>query len=226
MEGDPRIGACLRDAPNFHCVGLNYVQHAKETGLEIPKEPVLFSKATSAISGPFDPVEIPPGANRVDWEVELGIVIGREATRIAEDAALSHIAGYCVVNDVSERHYQAERGGQWIKGKSAPTFGPIGPWLVTADEVENPQSLDLWLSVNGERRQSSSTSDMIFAVAEIVSYMSWFMTLRVGDIIATGTPEGVGLGQNPPAFLTAGDVVTLGIDGLGEQRQEFVAAPS
>lgn len=221
-----RVGPCLADMPNFFCIGLNYARHAEETGAERPDEPILFSKATSALSGPYDPIWIPPGSERLDWEVELGVVIGREATRISETDALSHVAGYCLVNDVSERRYQAERGGQWIKGKSCPSFGPVGPYLVTADEVENPQSLSLWLDVNGERRQNSDTSDMIFGVAEIISYMSWFMTLRVGDLIATGTPEGVGLGMNPPRFLTDGDVVSLGIDGLGEQRQDVRETPA
>ncbi|MEL6978951.1 MAG: fumarylacetoacetate hydrolase family protein [Pseudomonadota bacterium] len=216
--GAPRLGAPLRDAPNFFCIGLNYARHAAETGAAPPQEPVVFNKATSALSGPFDPILLPPGAEQADWEVELGVVIGREATRISEEAALGHVAGYLCVNDVSERHFQGERGGQWVKGKSAPSFGKIGPVLATADEVANPQTLRLWTRVNGEPAQDSSTEDMIFDVAMIISYLSHFMTLRVGDVIATGTPEGVGLGRTPPRFLRAGDVVELGVEGLGEQR--------
>jgi 2-keto-4-pentenoate hydratase/2-oxohepta-3-ene-1,7-dioic acid hydratase in catechol pathway len=219
VEGEPRIGACLADAPNFHCIGLNYARHARESGMEVPKEPILFSKATSAISGPHDDVVIPKGSEKCDWEVELGVVIGRWTEHVSEADALSCVAGYCVINDVSERHFQAERGGQWVKGKSAPTFGPIGPWLATADEVPDPQALPLWLEVNGERVQDSNTSDMIFPVAEIVSYMSRFMALRPGDVIATGTPEGVGMGHRPPRYLKPGDEIRLGIEGLGEQRQ-------
>jgi len=218
----PRIGAPLADVPNFYCIGLNYARHAQESGAPTPREPVLFSKATSALAGPYDPIPIPPGAERVDWEVELGVVIGREATRIPEEEALAHLAGYVLVNDVSERDFQAWRGGQWIKGKSAPGFGKIGPWLATADEIENPQALELWTRVNGELVQSSNTSDMIFSVAQIVSYLSLFMTLRVGDVIATGTPEGIGLGMTPARFLRPGDVVEMGVSGLGEQRAEVI----
>lgn len=219
-----RIGACLSSVPNFFCVGLNYALHAKESGLDAPSEPVLFSKATSALSGPFDPVIIPRGSEKTDWEVELGVVIGREAHYVSEETALEHVAGYCTVNDVSERAYQIERLGQWIKGKSAPSFAPIGPWLVTADEVPDPQALDVSLALNGETVQSSNTSDMIFSVREIVSYMSQFMKLQPGDIIATGTPAGVGMGMSPQRFLGPGDVMEVTVAGLGSQRQEAVAA--
>ena len=214
-----RVGACLSSVPNFFCVGLNYALHAKESGLDAPSEPVLFSKATSALSGPFDPVIIPRGSEKTDWEVELGVVIGREAHYVSEETALEHVAGYCTVNDVSERAYQIERLGQWIKGKSAPSFAPIGPWLVTADEVPDPQALDVSLALNGETVQSSNTSDMIFSVREIVSYMSQFMKLQPGDIIATGTPAGVGMGMSPQRFLRPGDVMEVTVAGLGSQRQ-------
>lgn len=220
----PRIGQCLASVPNFYCIGLNYVEHARETGAEPPSEPVLFSKATSCLSGPYDPVVIPRGSQKTDWEVELGVVIGHKAHCVSVEAALAHVAGYCVVNDVSERAFQTEMGGQWIKGKSAPTFGPVGPWLVTADEVPDPQALDLGLSVNGEKLQGSNTGDMIFTVAEIISYMSRFMDLVPGDLISTGTPFGVGLGMNPQRFLKVGDVMELFVEGLGSQRQEAVAA--
>lgn len=216
-----RLGAAVSDTPNFHCVGLNYARHADETGMARPTEPVLFSKATSCLGGPDDPIRIPEGATKMDWEVELGIIIGQETNHISEDHALDVIAGYCVVNDVSERHFQLEQGGQWVKGKSAPGFGPVGPWLVTPDEVPDPQNLPLWLSINGDMMQQSNTDDMIFSVAEIIAYMSRYMTLRVGDIIATGTPEGVGLGQQPQRFLHPGDEIRLGIEGLGEQHQVF-----
>ncbi|WP_323765785.1 fumarylacetoacetate hydrolase family protein [Marinovum sp.] len=224
VEEPGRIGACLSTVPNFFCVGLNYALHAKESGLDAPSEPVLFSKATSALSGPFDPVIIPRGSEKTDWEVELGVVIGRAAHYVGEDEALDCVAGYCTVNDVSERAYQIERLGQWIKGKSAPSFAPIGPWLVTADEVPDPQALDVSLMLNGETVQSSNTSDMIFSVREIVSYMSQFMKLQPGDIIATGTPAGVGMGMNPQRFLKPGDVMEVTVEGLGRQRQEAVAA--
>lgn len=224
VENPGRIGACLASVPNFFCVGLNYALHAKEAGLDAPSEPVLFSKATSALSGPFDPVIIPRGSEKADWEVELGVVIGREALYVSEDDALNYVAGYCTVNDVSERAFQIERLGQWIKGKSAPSFAPIGPWLVTADEVPDPQTLDVSLSLNGETVQSSNTSDMIFSVREIVSYMSQFMKLMPGDIIATGTPAGVGMGMKPQRFLRPGDVMEVTVEGLGSQRQEAVAA--
>lgn len=227
VEDAPRIGSALGDVPNFFCVGLNYAKHARETGGEPPAEPILFSKASSALSGPYDPIMIPKGSVKTDWEVELGVVIGREVEHVSEADALGCISAYTLINDVSEREFQIERKGQWIKGKSAPSFGPVGPWLVTADEIADPQDLDIWLSVNGEIVQNSNTSDMIFSVAEIISYMSRFMRLRTGDIIATGTPEGVGLGMKPPRFLAAGDVVALGCAGLGEQRcavVEYAAA--
>lgn len=224
VEGTPRIAACLADVPNFFCVGLNYAKHAAESGMDIPAEPILFSKATSALSGPFDPVIIPEGGDKTDWEVELGVVIGKTVSNVSEAKALSCVAGYCTVNDVSERAFQKERGGQWIKGKSAPTFGPVGPYLVSADEISDPQNLKLSLSVNGKIMQKSSTSDMVFGVAEIISYMSRFMELRVGDIIATGTPEGVGMGQNPQVFLKDGDVMDLEVEGLGAQRLPVRAA--
>lgn len=219
VDPNVRIGACLANVPNFHCVGLNYNKHAEETGMAIPEEPILFSKATSCISGPNDPVVIPRNSTKTDWEVELGIIIGKSALYVSEKDALDHVAGYCVINDVSERAFQIERGGQWVKGKSSPTFGPIGPWLVTTDEIADPQNLRLQLSLNGEIVQDSNTDDMIFSVREIVSYMSQFMELCPGDIIATGTPSGVGLGMSPPRFLKAGDVMELNVDGLGQQRQ-------
>lgn len=225
VEGSPRLGPCVASTPTFHCVGLNYAKHAAESGVEAPSEPVLFSKAASALSGPNDPVIQPKDSIKLDYEVELGVVIGAVAEYVSEANALSVVAGYCVINDVSERNFQLERLGQWIKGKSAPTFGPTGPWLVTADEVPDPQALGCWLEVNGETRQRSNTADMIFSVAEIISYMSRFMRLVPGDIIATGTPEGVALGMTPPGWLKPGDEMRLGIDGLGEQRQRVVAYP-
>ena len=221
--GSPRIGPCVGTPPTFHCVGLNYVKHAKESGAEPPTEPILFNKAASALCGPNDPIIQPKDSTKLDYEVELGVVLGAEAEYIAEKDALSIVAGYCVINDVSERAFQLERLGQWVKGKSAPNFGPTGPWFVTADEVPNPQDLQVWLKVNGETRQDSSTSDMIFSVAEIVSYMSRFMRLMPGDIIATGTPEGVAMGMSPQQWLVPGDRVTLGIEGLGEQDQTVIA---
>jgi 2,4-diketo-3-deoxy-L-fuconate hydrolase len=225
VVADPgRIGACLARVPNFFCIGLNYAKHAAETGSQPPEEPILFSKATSALSGPYDPVVIPRDSQKSDWEVELGVVIGRDVSYVSEAEALDCVAGYCVINDMSEREFQIERKGQWIKGKSAPTFGPTGPWLVTADEVPDPQNLALSLSLNGETVQESNTDDMIFGVAEIISYMSRFMALQAGDIIATGTPEGVGMGMKPQRFLKPGDVMELTVEGLGTQRQETVAA--
>ena len=223
VDGTPRIGCPLRRVPNFLCVGLNYALHAKEAGLAVPGEPVLFSKAASALSGPFDDIVQPKDSIKLDYEVELGLVMGADAEHVSEADALAHVAGFCVINDVSERHFQIERAGQWMKGKSAPSFGPVGPWLVTTDEVPDPQNLDLWLEVNGERRQASNTSDMIFSVAHIVSYMSRFMRLTCGDVIATGTPWGVALGMKPPAWLKPGDEVRLSVDGLGEQHQKVVA---
>ena len=218
-----RIGPCVGAARNFYAVGLNYARHARETNNPEPKEPVLFSKSTSSICGPNDPIILPRGSEKTDWEVELGIIIGHPCSYVSKEEALGYVAGFCTINDVSERAYQIERGGQWIKGKSAPNFGPIGPWIVTPDEVGDPQNLSLSLSVNGETVQNSSTADMIFSVAEIISYMSGFMRLMPGDIIATGTPEGVGLGLTPPRFLSAGDIVELSVEGLGTQRQTVVA---
>ena len=223
VTGSPRLGSCLQDVPNFYCIGLNYTKHAIETGMDIPKEPILFSKSTSAISGPFDNVVIPKNSKKTDWEVELGVIIGKDCEHVSAKDALSIISGYCTVNDVSEREFQAERGGQWIKGKSAPSFGPIGPYLVTADEISDPQNLDVELSLNGRIVQKSNTSDMIFSVIEIITYMTQFMRLRTGDIIATGTPSGVGMGMKPPQFLKAGDIMEIEVQGCGRQRQEAVA---
>ena len=225
VEAPGRIGACLAHVPNFFCIGLNYAKHAAEAGQDAPAEPIVFSKAASALAGPDDPVTIPAGSEKTDWEVELGVVIGREAYRVDPAQALAHVAGYCVVNDVSERSYQLDRGGQWIKGKSAPGFGPVGPWLVTADAVPDPQALGLSLHLNGEVVQESTTADMIFSVAEIVSHLSEFMVLQPGDVIATGTPSGVGMGMRPQRFLCPGDVMELTVEGLGTQRQEVRAAP-
>jgi 2,4-didehydro-3-deoxy-L-rhamnonate hydrolase len=224
IEAPGRIGACLASVPNFYCIGLNYAKHAAETGATPPAEPIIFNKATSCLSGPNDPVIIPRKSVKTDWEVELGVVIGREALYVSEEDALDYVSGYCTINDVSEREFQIERGGQWTKGKSAPSFGPVGPWLVTADEVPDPQALRLWLSLNGKVVQDSDTSDMIFTVRQIISYMSQFMKLLPGDIIATGTPSGVGLGMKPPVFLKPGDVMELEIEGLGRQKQVAQAA--
>ncbi len=219
-----RLGPCVGRVGKFIGIGLNYADHAAEAGVPVPEEPVIFMKANSSISGPNDPVVIPPGAEKVDWEVELGVVIGTGGRDIAEADWAAHVAGYCVVNDVSERAYQLEGTGQWVKGKSADTFGPVGPWLVTRDEVPDPQELGLWLEVDGARMQDGNTRTMIFGVAHLVSYVSRYMSLAPGDIITTGTPPGVGLGQKPPVYLRAGQVMRLGIEGLGEQRQELVAA--
>lgn len=219
-----RLGPCVGRVGKFICVGLNYADHAAESGMEVPSEPVLFFKATSAICGPDDDVIIPRGSVKTDWEVELGVVIGREARYVTQEDALDHVAGYCVINDLSERAFQMERGGQWVKGKSADTFGPIGPWLVTRDEVPDPQALDIWLEVDGVRHQNGNTRTMIFGIAEIVSYISQFMSLQPGDVISTGTPPGVGLGMKPePVYLRPGQVMRLGIEGLGEQKQRTVA---
>jgi 2-keto-4-pentenoate hydratase/2-oxohepta-3-ene-1,7-dioic acid hydratase in catechol pathway len=218
-----RLGACVGDVRNVICIGLNYSDHAAETGAKIPSQPIVFNKHTSALSGPNDPVVLPPGAAKLDWEVELAIVIGRRTWHVSEADALSHVAGFCLCNDVSERAYQAEMEGQWIKGKSYFSWAPIGPWLVTPDELGDPQQLDLWLDVNGTRRQTGNTRTMIYRAAFIVSYLSRFMALQPGDVIPTGTPPGVGLGHKPPLFLKAGDVITLGGQGLGTQRQEVVA---
>ena len=224
VAGRPRIGPCVGNVGKFVAIGLNYSDHAKEAGMAIPDEPLIFTKATSSISGPDDNIVMPRGASKVDWEVELGIVIGGHAKYVDEARALGTIAGYCVVNDVSERAFQLETSGQWVKGKSADTFGPIGPWLVTADEVPEPQNLHLWLEVNGERAQDGSTRTMIFPVPYLVSFVSRFMSLQPGDIITTGTPPGVGHGRKPPTYLNPGDIVTLSVEGLGTQRQEVVAA--
>lgn len=224
VEDPGRIGSCLSHVPNFHCIGLNYANHALETGTRPPDEPIIFSKSTSALSGPNDPIPLPVESRKGDWEVELGIVIGRVAFDVSEADALDHVAGYCTVNDVSEREFQMERAGQWVKGKSLPGFGPVGPWFVTADEVPDPQALKLWLKLNDRLVQQSDTSDMIFGVAFLVSYLSRFMRLLPGDLIATGTPAGVGMGMNPPRFLQIGDVMELEVEGLGQQRQEVVAA--
>ncbi len=223
VEGSPRLGACVGGVGKFLCIGLNYADHAAETGAQVPAEPVVFSKATSAICGPNDDVEIPRGAEKTDWEVELGVVIGSKAKHVTPERALEHVAGYCVINDLSERAFQLEGTGQWVKGKSCDTFGPMGPYLVTRDEVRDPQNLHLWLEVDGRRFQDGNTKTMVFGVAFLVSYLSRFMSLHPGDVISTGTPPGVGLGQKPePIYLRAGQVMRLGIDGLGEQRQRTV----
>ena len=220
-----RYGPCVGGVGKFVCIGLNYSDHAEESGLEVPPEPVIFSKATSAICGPNDTVEIPRGSKATDWEVELGVVIGKEAKYIDEADALDHVAGYCVINDISERDFQNKRAGQWTKGKSADTFGPIGPWLVTREEVPDPQNLSMYLDVNGKRRQDGSTNTMVFGVAHLVSYLSQFMSLQPGDIISTGTPPGVGMGIKPePVYLKVGDKMELGIEGLGVQHQNVMAA--
>lgn len=224
VEGTPRIGPCVGSVGKFICVGLNYSDHAAESGMEVPPEPIIFFKATSAICGPNDDVEIPRTSEATDWEVELAVVIGKTAKYVSEDEALDHVAGYCVVNDVSERDFQIKRHGQWVKGKSADTFGPIGPWLVTRDEVPDPQNLDMYLEVNGHRYQDGNTRTMVYGVAHLVSYISQFMSLQPGDIISTGTPPGVGMGQTPPLYLKPGDVMKLGIEGLGAQQQTTVAA--
>lgn len=220
---DDRIGACVSGTGKFICIGLNFSDHAAETGAQVPSEPVIFMKATSAIVGPHDDVIIPRGSEKTDWEVELGVVIGKTAKYVSEADAMDYVAGYCVSHDVSERAFQTERQGQWTKGKSCDTFGPVGPWLVTKDEVADPQNLGMWLKVNGETMQNGSSKTMVYGVAHVVSYLSQFMSLHPGDIISTGTPPGVGLGMKPPRFLKAGDVVELGIEGLGTQKQTFVA---
>lgn len=223
VKGKPRMGCPVSGIRKFIAIGLNYSDHAAEAGMPIPKEPIVFMKATSSIQGPDDDVMLPKGSKKSDWEVELGVVIGTTARYVSQKDALNHVAGYCVINDVSEREYQLERGPQWDKGKGCDTFGPIGPWLVTRDEVPNPQKLQMWLDLNGQRVQAGSTKTMIFGVAKLVSYVSQFMTLEPGDVITTGTPPGVGMGMKPPVFLKRGDVMTLGIEGLGEQRQKVVA---
>ena len=224
VEGDPRLGPCVGGVGKFVCIGLNYSDHAAESGVPVPEEPVIFMKATSCINGPNDPVVIPRGSEKTDWEAELGFVIGKEGRYIDEANWADHIAGYCVVNDVSERTYQLEGTGQWVKGKSADSFGPVGPWLVTRDEVPDPQSLDIWLEVDGHRYQNGNTSTMVFGVAHLICYVSRFMSLQPGDIISTGTPPGVGLGLKPPTYLKPGQTMRLGVAGLGEQQQAVVAS--
>jgi 2-keto-4-pentenoate hydratase/2-oxohepta-3-ene-1,7-dioic acid hydratase in catechol pathway len=224
VDGKPRLGSPVTGISKFVAIGLNYVDHAKETGSAIPTEPIFFLKANTALSGPNDSIEKPRGSTKLDWEVEIAAIIGTRAKYVSEADALNHVAGYCCCNDVSERNFQIERLGQWTKGKSHDTFGPVGPWLVTKDEIADVQKLSMWLDVNGQRRQTGSTSTMIFSMAKCISYVSQFLTLLPGDIVTTGTPPGVGTGMKPPTFLNVGDVVTLGIEGLGEQRQEIVAA--
>ena len=223
VPGKPRLGAPVASIGKFIAIGLNYADHAAEAGMPIPKEPVLFTKAISCIQGPNDPIMLPKGSVKTDWEVELGVVIGQRARYVSQKEALNSVAGYCAVNDISEREFQIERGGTWDKGKGCDSFGPLGPWLVTRDEVPNPQKLALWLEVNGQRMQSGSSKTMIFGVAKIVSYVSQFITLMPGDVITTGTPPGVGMGRKPQQFLKAGDTITMGVEGLGEQRQTVVA---
>ncbi|OQR26430.1 ureidoglycolate lyase [Pseudomonas sp. Bc-h] len=225
VKGNPRIGACVGQVGKFICIGLNYADHAAETGADIPKEPIIFNKWTSAIVGPNDNVEIPRNSKKTDWEVELGVVIGKGGRYIDEASAMEHVAGYCVINDVSEREFQIERGGTWDKGKGCDTFGPTGPWLVTKDEIDDPHQLNLWLEVDGKRYQNGNTRTMIFQIPKLVSYLSQFMSLQAGDVISTGTPPGVGLGIKPePVFLRAGQRMRLGIEGLGEQEQLTVDA--
>jgi 2-keto-4-pentenoate hydratase/2-oxohepta-3-ene-1,7-dioic acid hydratase in catechol pathway len=224
VEGTPRFGVPVAGSSKFVAIGLNYADHAAEAGMAIPTEPIFFLKANTSLCGANDATEKPRGSTKLDWEVELAVVIGRRAKYISEAEALGHVAGYTICNDVSERNFQLERGGTWTKGKSHDSFGPVGPWLVTADDIADPQQLGMWLDVNGERRQTGNTATMIFTVAKCVAYVSQFMTLLPGDIITTGTPPGVGTGMKPPKFLNVGDVVTLGIDGLGTQRQQIVAA--
>lgn len=219
VAGNPRLGACVGQTGKFICIGLNYSDHAAESGMAVPPEPVIFAKYTSAICGPDDPILIPRGSDKTDWEVELAVVIGKKAKYVSEAEAMDHVAGYCVCNDVSERAYQIERSGQWSKGKSSDNFGPIGPWLVTRDEVKDHDKLHMWLKVNGETMQDGSSATMVYKIPFLVSYLSQFFTLHPGDVISTGTPPGVGLGMKPPRYLKAGDVVELGIEGLGTQRQ-------
>jgi 2-keto-4-pentenoate hydratase/2-oxohepta-3-ene-1,7-dioic acid hydratase in catechol pathway len=223
LSASERLGACVAGTGKFICIGLNYSDHAAESGMAVPPEPVIFMKATSAICGPHDDVLIPRGSEKTDWEVELGVVIGKTAKYVSEADALDYVAGYCVSHDVSERAFQTERSGQWTKGKSCDTFGPVGPWLVTKDEIADPQNLGMWLKVNGETMQNGSSSTMVYGVAFLVAYLSQFMSLHPGDIISTGTPPGVGMGMKPPRYLKAGDVVELGIEGLGSQKQTFKA---
>ena len=222
VENNPRLGPCVGRIGKFVCIGLNYSDHAKETGMPIPTEPIVFMKTTSSISGPDDDIELIRGSVKTDWEVELGIVVGKHTKYVSEENALDHVAGYCVVNDVSERQWQLEQGGQWIKGKSGDTYGPIGPWFVTRDEITDPQNLDLWLEVNDKRHQDGNTRTMIFPVSTIISYLSQCMSLQPGDVIATGTPPGVGQGMKPPVYLRAGDRLRLGVEGLGIQQQTVI----
>ena len=222
VEGNPRLGPCVGRIGKFVCIGLNYSDHAKETGMPIPTEPIVFMKTTSSISGPDDDIELIRGSVKTDWEVELGIVVGKHTKYVSEENALDHVAGYCVDNDVSERQWQLEQGGQWIKGKSGDTYGPIGPWFVTRDEIPDPQNLDLWLEVNDKRHQDGNTRTMIFPVSTIISYLSQCMSLQPGDVIATGTPPGVGQGMKPPVYLRAGDRLRLGVEGLGIQQQTVI----
>ncbi len=226
VSAQVRLGPCVGKVGKFICIGLNYSDHAAESGMALPREPILFMKATSAITGPDDNVVIPRNSQKTDWEVELGVVIGKPAKYVSQEKALEHVAGYCVVNDVSERAFQLESTGQWVKGKSADSFGPIGPWLVTADEVPDPQNLALWLEVDGKRQQNGTTATMLFGVAFLISYISKFMSLQPGDIISTGTPPGVGSGKKPPVFLHPGNSIRLGVQGLGEQNQIVVAEPN
>lgn len=223
VDGNPRLGPPISGTGKFICIGLNYADHAAESGMNVPSEPVIFMKATSAICGPNDPIVIPRGSEKTDWEVELAVVIGKRAKYVSKENAMAHVAGYAITNDVSERAYQIEREGQWTKGKSCDNYGQIGPWLVTPDEVDDPQNLKMWLKVNGETMQDGSTTTMVYGVAHLISYLSQFMTLHPGDIISTGTPPGVGLGQKPPRYLKAGDTVELGIAGLGVQKQSVVS---
>jgi len=223
LQPGARLGPPVKNPSKIVCVGLNYASHAKESGMQIPKEPVLFFKSTTSVTGPNDPIIIPRGSEKTDWEVELAVVIGKRASYVDQEKALDHIAGYVIHNDVSERSFQLEREGQWVKGKSADSFAPLGPWLVTKDEIEDPQNLELWLKLNGKIMQSSNTSDMVYSVPFLVSYISQFMTLLPGDIISTGTPFGVGMGLNPPRYLKPGDIVELGVTGLGEAKQSVLA---
>lgn len=223
VDADTRLGACVGATGKFICIGLNYADHAAESGMDVPPEPVIFMKANSAICGPDDPIIIPRKSVKTDWEVELAVIIGKPAKYVSEEDAMSHVAGYAVTNDVSEREFQIERAGNWTKGKSCDNFGQIGPWMVTRDEVEDPQNLPMWCEVNGQRMQDGSTKTMVYGVAHLISYLSQFMTLHPGDVISTGTPPGVGMGMKPPRYLVAGDVVTLGIEGLGTQRQDVIA---
>lgn len=225
VDADTRLGPCVAGTGKFICIGLNYADHAAEAGLDLPPEPVIFMKATSAICGPNDPIVIPRGSTKTDWEVELAVVIGKRAKYVTQAEAMDYIAGFAITNDVSERSFQNERAGQWTKGKSCDNFGQIGPWLVTRDEILDPQNLSMWLTVNGQMMQNGSTKTMVYSVANVVSYLSNFMSLQPGDVISTGTPPGVGMGQNPQQYLLPGDVVELGIEGLGRQRQNVIADP-